>query len=118
MVAYVLPVQFATQIQFHSFEIWPFNSAMKDIAQQLRQETRDRPAQACPSAPTLPSSLYSEFYPIYYKMAALKPIQRQEHVDFTGHDFYVLTGPETGTTEAARLKILFSDPVSGVVLAR
>lgn len=46
VVACVLPVQVATQIQFHSFEIWPFNSAIKDIAQQLRQETRDRPAQS------------------------------------------------------------------------
>jgi hypothetical protein len=46
VVACVLPVQFATQIQFHSFEIWPFNFAIKDIAQQLRQETRDRPAQS------------------------------------------------------------------------
>ena len=102
---------------------------MRTIRQRSRSCTRKPPSsfgrrpgtdrrRACPSAPTLPSSLYWEFYPIYYKIAALKPIQRQEHVDFTGHDFYVLTGPETGTTEAARLKILFSDPVSGVVLAR
>ena len=46
VVACVLLIQFATQVQFRYFEIWRFNSAIKDIAQQLRQETRDRPAES------------------------------------------------------------------------
>jgi len=118
VVACVLLVQFATQVQFRYFEVWWFNSAIKDIAQQLRQETRERPAQSVSLSTNFTQQPVLEFYRIHYRIAALKPVQRQEHADFTGHDFYVLTGPETGTMEAARLTVLFSDPVSGVVLAR
>jgi hypothetical protein len=118
VVACMLLIQFATQIQFRSFEIWSFNSAIKQIAQKLRQETRDRPAGSVSLSANFIQQPPLEFYRIYYKIAALKPIQRQLHVDFTGHDFYVLTRPETRTKKAAQLKILFSDPVSGVVLAR
>ena len=118
VVACVLLVQFATQVQFRYFEVWWFNSAIKDIAQQLRQETRERPAQSVSLSTNFTQQPVLEFYRIHCRIAALKPVQRQEHADFTGHDFYVLTGPETGTMEAARLTVLFSDPVSGVVLAR
>jgi hypothetical protein len=117
-VACVLLIQFATQIQFRYFSMWRFNSAIKDIAQQLRQDTRYRPAQSVSLSANFTQQPVLEFYRIQYGIAALKPIQRQEHADFTGHDLYVLTPPETRSKEAARLTVLFSDPVSGVVLAR
>ena len=59
-----------------------------------------------------------EFYRIRYRIGALKPVERKLRADFTDHDFYVLTGPERRTAQAAQLKVLFSDPVSDVVLAR
>ena len=118
VVACVLLVQFATQIQFRSFEVWSFNSAIKEIAQQLRQETRERPAQSVSLSTNFIQQPPLEFYRIYYKIAALKPVERKLHADVTGHDFYVLTGPEKGATKAADLTVLFSDPVSDVVLAR
>ena len=118
VVACVLLVQFATQIQFRSFEVWSFNSAIKEIAQQLRQETQERPAQSVSLSTNFIQQPPLEFYRIYYKIAALKPVERKLHADVTGHDFYVLTGPEKGVTKAAGLTVLFSDPVSGVVLAR
>ena len=34
-----LLIQFATQVQFRSFEIWSYNSAIKDIARKLQHET-------------------------------------------------------------------------------
>ena len=118
VVACVLLIQFATQVQFRYFEIWWFNSAIKDIAQQLRQETRERPAQSVSLSTNFIQQPPLEFYRIYYRIAALKPVERKLHADVTGHDFYVLTGPEKGATKAAGLTVLFSDPVSGVVLAR
>jgi hypothetical protein len=118
MVACVLLIQFATQVQFRYFSIWQFNSAIKDIAQQLRQETRDRSAQSVSLSTNFTQQPPLEFYRIYYGIAALKPIERTLHAGITGHDFYVLTGPEKGATKAAGLTVLFSDPVSGVVLAR
>ena len=118
VVACVLLIQFATQIQFRSFEVWSFNSAIKEIAQQLRQETRERPAQSVSLSTNFIHQPPLEFYRIYYKIAALKPVERKLHADVTGHDFYVLTGPEKGATKAAGLTVLFSDPVSDVVLAR
>jgi len=118
VMACVLLIQFATQVQLRYFEIWRFNSSIMDIAQQLRQETRDRPAESVSLGANFTQQPPLEFYRIYYRIAALKPLDRKLHADVTGHDFYVLTGPETGATKAAGLTVLFSDPVSGVVLAR
>ncbi|OLE96933.1 MAG: hypothetical protein AUG75_14310, partial [Cyanobacteria bacterium 13_1_20CM_4_61_6] len=107
-----LLIQFATQVQFRSFEIWWYNSAMKDIARKLRQETSGRPAQSVSLSANFFQQPVLEFYRIHYRIAALKPLGRQLHADFTGHDFYVLTGPETRAAQAAQLRVLFSDPVS------
>ena len=118
VVACALLIQFATQVQFRYFEIWRFNSAIKDIAEQLRQETKDRPAKSVSLGTDFTQQPPLEFYRIYYRIAALKPVERKLHADVTGHDFYVLTGPERSATKTAGLTVLFSDPVSGVVLAR
>ena len=114
VVACVLMIQFATQVQFRSFEVWWINSAIKDIAQQLRHETRERPAQSVSISTNFIHQPPLEFYRIYYRIAALKPIERKLHADVTGHDFYVLTGPETGAMKAARPY----DPVLGSGLGR
>jgi hypothetical protein len=118
VLACALLIQFATQIQFRSFEIWWYNSAIKDIARKLQQETMGRPAHSVSLSGDFFQQPVLEFYRIHYSIAALKPIERQKQPDFAGHDFYVLTGPETRTAQAAQLKVLFSDPVSEVVLAR
>jgi 4-amino-4-deoxy-L-arabinose transferase-like glycosyltransferase len=118
VLACVVLIQFVTQAQFRSFQIWSYNSAIKDIAQKVRQESRGRPAQSLSLATNFYQQPVLEFYRIRYGIAALKPVQRKEHADLTGHDFYVLTGPETHTAQAAQLTVLFSDPVSDVVLAR
>jgi hypothetical protein len=117
-LACVLLVQFATQIQFRSFEIWSYNSAIKDIARKLQQETMEQPAQSVSLSADFFQQPVLEFYRIYYGIAALKPLGRQKQTDFVGHDFYVLTGPETRSPQAAQLRVLYSDRVSEVVLAR
>jgi hypothetical protein len=118
VLACALLIQFATQIQFRSFEIWWYNSAIKDIARKLQHETIGKSVQSVSVSADFFQQPALEFYRLYYGIAALKPVERKLHADFTGHDFYVLTGPETRTPQAAQLTVVFSDAASDVVLAR
>jgi 4-amino-4-deoxy-L-arabinose transferase-like glycosyltransferase len=118
VLACTLLMQFATQLQFRSFEIWSYNSAIKDIARKLQHETTGKAVQSVSVSADFFQQPALEFYRLYYGIAALKPVERKLHAEFTDHDFYVLTGPETHTPQTAQLTVVFSDAASDVVLAR
>jgi hypothetical protein len=117
-VAGVLLLQFASQLQTRVFGIWRFNGAIKEVALRLREQTADQAPQSIAVSATVAQQPPLEFYRRQLGIAALKPVERQASPALTGFDYYVLSPPDAGTPEASGLRVLYSEPVSEIVLAR
>ena len=59
-----------------------------------------------------------EYYRVHDRVAALKPVQRLEVTLTSGQDYYVLNQQDKNFAAARNHTVLFSDPFSGVVLAK
>jgi hypothetical protein len=121
VLASVLIVQFATQLQTRYFFLWKDDVLAKDIARRLQAETRDRP----PGSVRVSASFFQqpalEFYRDHYSIASLQPIARYDAPPLHGFDFYAVSryeDPGALPQDLQRLRVLVDDPVSGVLLAQ
>jgi hypothetical protein len=121
IMASLLIVQFATQIQTRFFQVWIYDLPAKDIARRIRDETRDKPANSVNVSTTWWQQPALEFYRSYYAIPALQPIQRYDKTPLSGFDYYVidLNADKSVTPQSLqRLHPVFKEPVSGVLLAK
>jgi 4-amino-4-deoxy-L-arabinose transferase-like glycosyltransferase len=120
-LAGLLIVQLTTQIQTRYFQVWPFDSASKEIARRIREETRGRTPDSVKLSVTWWLQPALNFYRQHERIAALQSIPRNETTALDGFDYYVLDlrgDRKFPTFKVDRLHPLFSDPVSGVLLAK
>jgi 4-amino-4-deoxy-L-arabinose transferase-like glycosyltransferase len=120
-LAGLLILQLTTQIQTRSFEVWPYDSASREIARRIREDVRGRPPDSVRLSVSWWLQPALDFYRRHDGIAALQSIKRNETTALDGFDYYVLDlrGDRTfPSVKVDRLRPLFSDPVSGVVLAK
>ncbi len=116
-LAAVLLVQFATQVQTRFFWPWWYNGATRDAAALLDRATRGEAPGSVSVSATLTQQPVLEFYRVHYEIGALRPIERQLPTALSGYDYYVLGPPDSAKAEENRLRVLYREPVSGVVVA-
>ena len=121
VLAVAAAAQFLTQFETHYFGIWAFDFPMKQVARQLQRECQGQPPNtiAVSASPFHQPAL--EFYRYYYHIDALKPVERREHAALQGFDYYVLNLKDDDAARAGdtkRLSALFSEPLSGLLLAK
>jgi hypothetical protein len=120
-LAGLLLIQFTTQLQTRYFQIWIYDLPAKDVARRLLEETRDQPPNSVKVSVTWWEQPALEFYRGYYRISSLQPIQRYEATPLAGFDYYVVqvTDDKSVRPEALqRLRPIFHEPVSGVLLAK
>jgi hypothetical protein len=120
-LAGLLILQLATQIQTRYFQVWPSDSASKEIARRIYEDTRGRPPDSVKLSVSWWLQPALNFYRQHERIAALQSIPRNETTALDGFDYYVLDlrgDPTLPSLKVDRLRTLFSDPASGVLLAK
>jgi hypothetical protein len=117
VIAGLLILQFATQLQTGYFAPWKFDMDAKQVAMLLQKASQGKPEQSVGVSSDWRHQPAMEFYRQDLHLAALKPIERQEQVALSGFDYYVLQDPDRASLETHHLRVLFSDPGTGIVLA-
>lgn len=122
LFAALLIAQFITQLHTRYFTLWDFDSATKQVAQRLRDETRGAPPDSVSVSASWFHTPALEFYRRVWRIAPLKPIERHEHTMLEGFDYYALNVKEDDDLKAAGIPAdltpIFSDELSGIVLAK
>ena len=117
VLACLLALQFATQLQGRYFQYWTVEMDNKAIAQILKKECEGREENTVLMSATWVHHEALEFYRHYLQITVLRPVERPEPIPLSGYDFYVLSGSDTKAIEEAQLRVLFANPLAGVVLA-
>jgi hypothetical protein len=113
----VLGLQFATQFDTKILYVWEFDWRVRDAAHLIMMESRGKPPLSVSIGATWIHQPALEFYRQRYHITALQPVERLEHAPLSGHDYYVLSGPDKDDPAAQRLNVVLSDPYWGMVLA-
>jgi hypothetical protein len=118
LIALLLLIQFATQLQAHLFEVWGYDADIKEVVRRIQQECRDKPAGAVSVSVSAVHQPALEFYRKYDRIACAQPFDWNVPTQFTGHDYYVYNRGDRNVSEAVGLQVLISEPVSGIILAK
>jgi len=121
VLAGLLVLQFITQLQTRSFQVWQYDSGAKDVARRIVEESRGKPLASIKIGATWWLQPSLEFYRRRYGVAALQPVQRFDVTPLRGFDYYVLdlkADPTIHDGNVKRLQPLLSEPAVGVLLAK
>jgi len=121
LLAGLLVLQFVTQLQTRSFQVWQYDSGAKEVAHRIREESRGKSPASIKIGATWWLQPALEFYRQRYDIAALQPVQRFEVTPLAGFDYYVLDLRDDRTIhdgDVKRLQPLLSEPAAGVLLAK
>jgi hypothetical protein len=110
-------VQFVTQFHLVFFQSWKFDMDSRTVAQQLKAACEGRPANSVALSCTEKHQPSLEFYRECLGIRALQPVLRRISAPLSGFDFYVLNYPDTLGVETAQLRVLYTGPQTGVILA-
>jgi hypothetical protein len=119
LLATLLIAQFLTQFHTRYFALWQFDMPMKQVARLIEEEVRGAPAGSVSVSATWFHVPALEYYRRVYRIAALQPIERHEHTQLDGFDYYVLNVKDDDDLKSAPIpKVipLFRDDFSGVLL--
>ena len=119
LLAVLLIAQFLTQFHTRYFALWQFDAPMKQVAQRIGEEVRGKPPGSVSVRVTWFHTPALEFYRRVYSITALQPIERHEHTQLHGFDYYVLNLKDDDDVKGAPIRDmtpLFRDDFSGVVL--
>jgi hypothetical protein len=119
LLAMLLIAQFLTQFHTRYFALWQFDAPMKQVAQRIGEEVRGKPPGSVSVSATWFHTPALEFYRRLYRITALQPIERHEHTQLDGFDYYVFNLKDDDDVKAAPIREaipLFRDDFSGVVL--
>jgi hypothetical protein len=117
-LALAMLAQFGSQFETRQFEVWFYDAKVKEVAQRIQDLSRGLPPQSARIGATWIHQPALEFYRQYLGIGALRPVLRIEPTPLSGYDFYVLNDPDRDRPEAARMQLLFSDPISRIALLR
>ncbi len=120
-LAGLLALQFITQFEVRYFQLWPFDLPAKEVARRIRKDSAGKAPNSVSVSATWYQTPALEFYRYYYRIAALKPVERREKTLLEGFDYYVLNvkdDEDVRKGSRARLDPLYFEPISGVLLAK
>src|SRR5262249_9748681 len=120
-LACALAIQFATQFETRYFELWAFDLPAKEVARHIQEDSRGKSPNSVSVSATWYQTPALEFYRRYYEIETLKPVERRAKTLLTGFDYYVLNlkdDDEARTGDRSHLVPLYSEPISGVLLAK
>jgi hypothetical protein len=112
----VLALQFATQFDTKVMYVWAYDWMVRDAAERIREESKERPPQSVSVAATWSHQPALEFYRQRYHITALQPVERLARAPLTGYNYYVLSSPDKDDP-TVHFKVLLSDPFWGMILA-
>jgi hypothetical protein len=118
IVAVALIAQFLTQLHTSYFTLWVFDAPIKQIAQRVRDEVRDKPSGSLSLTGEWWHTPALQYYQHVYRLTALKPVERSDVTLLHGFDYYVLDTDAAASSEAHRLIPIYRDHLSGVLLAQ
>ena len=121
LLAMLLIAQFLTQFHTRYFALWQFDMPMKQVARLIEENVRGAPAGSVTVSATWFHVPALEYYRRADRIAALQPIERREHTQLDGFDYYVLNVKDDDDLKSAPIPALvplFRDDFSGVLLAR
>lgn len=121
VLALLLAAQFVTQFETRYFQLWPFDLPAKEVARRVREECLGKAPNSVSLSATWFQQPALEFYRYYYRIAALKPVERHANTLLEGFDYYVLNRKDDEDVRKgdwSRLVPLYAEPVSGVLLAK
>lgn len=119
VLAILLIAQFLTQWHTRYFDLWLFDLPSKQVAQRLLEESRGKASGSVSVSATWFQIPAIEYYRQVNRIAALQPIQRHEHTQLDGFDYYVLNAKDDDDLKGRPLPektLLFQDDLSGVFL--
>jgi 4-amino-4-deoxy-L-arabinose transferase-like glycosyltransferase len=119
LLATLLIAQFLTQFHARYFALWQFDMPAKQVAQRIAGDVRGKPPGSVSVSATWFQIPALEFYRRVYKIAALHPIERHEHTQLNGFDYYVLNVKDDDDLKSVPIPDatpLFRDDFSGVLL--
>jgi hypothetical protein len=108
-LAALMAIQFATQLHGQYFSIWAFDMRTKQYAEEIKRMSAGRPPDSLSVSATWRNEQSLEFYRQVLKITALKPVRHIEPTEFSGHDFYVLTGQDVIDIDRRAIRIVFFD---------
>jgi hypothetical protein len=119
LLAMLLIAQFLTQFHTRYFALWQFDMPIKQVARLIEEDSRSAPAGSVRVSATWFHVPALEYYRRVYRIAALQPIERHEHTQLDGFDYYVLNVKDDDDLKSHPIPNvipLFRDDFSGVLL--
>lgn len=116
-LAIAILIQFGTQIQTRYFVIWAFDQHTSEVAEWLKKKTENRPQGSVSVSTSMARHPAMEYYRMQLPIPALQPIKRQAEAPLSGHDYYVLSFPDSTKPQVKRLRALQADMQVGDVFA-
>ncbi len=119
LLATFLIAQFLTQFHTRYFALWQFDMPMKQVARLIEKDSHGAPDGSVSISATWFHVPALEYYRRVYRIAALQPIERHQHTQLQGFDYYVLNVKDDDDLKAASIPAvipLFRDDFSGVLL--
>lgn len=108
-MAALMAVQFATQLHGQYFSIWAFDKRTKQFAEEIQRMSAGKPADSLSVSVTRQNEQSLAFYRKMLNITALKPVRHIEPTEFSGHDFYVLTGDDVVGIDRRAIRVIFFD---------
>jgi len=115
-LASLIAIQFATQLHGQYFEVWQFDMRTKQFAEEIKRLSAGKPANSLSVSASGLNEQSLEFYRELLNITALKPVRLVEPTEFSGHDFYVLTGHDVTDLDQKPIRIIFRDQRAQAVL--
>lgn len=115
--AALLIVQFSTQLQMRYFQFWRVETDDKVIARLIQQASAGKPAGSLTISTSWIHQPTLEFYRRVWHIDALKPVKRIEPTPLAGFDFYVLSWGDVDRAQGTKLRTVFADTDTQVILA-
>jgi hypothetical protein len=98
VIAALCIAQFATQIQWTTFRVWPFNASAREVALRLREECAGKAPGSVRAHMFFPDHPSMEYYREHYAIACVQPFERSGELFVPGYDYYVANRPVPGGT--------------------
>jgi hypothetical protein len=112
LAAGLFVVQFATQLQWTTFRVWPTNATAKVVALRLREECVGKAPGSVRVHMFFPEQPSLEYYRERYEIPCVQPFERSADLQPPGYDYYV------SNTEVRGGMVLYQGSNQAVSLVR
>jgi len=116
VLAFLLIVQFATQLQTGYFILWNEGARMKEAIDLLRTASAGRASGSVKVSTSWYHQPAVEFYRNRWNITEWSPVEWNVPTQFSGNDFYVFKDEDPRKIDQAGIHVIFSDAKGGLVV--